>query len=132
MLEKDNKEALRLVKNIDTNGNASLMYEVSDIKIWANLGLHLGEKINGAVALYNYRLSGDKKYKQMAIGHLKEALRYWDEVIEVSRPIYLNMRLTHYNHNSFDANDDNLFHWALIRDEVARDIEIARHSQKKQ
>ena len=132
MLEKDNKEALRLVKNIDTNGNASLMYEVSDIKIWANLGLHLGEKIHGAVALYNYRLSGDKKYKQMAISHLKEALKYWDEVIEVSRPIYLDMRLTHYNHNSFDANEDNLFHWALIRDEVARDIEIARHSQKKQ
>ena len=36
------------------------------------------------------------------------------------------MRLTHYNHNSFDANPDNLFHWSLIRDEVARDVEIAR------
>jgi hypothetical protein len=36
------------------------------------------------------------------------------------------MRLTHYNHNSFDANSDNLFHWALIRDEVAQDVDLAR------
>lgn len=35
------------------------------------------------------------------------------------------MKLTHYNHNFFVPNDDNLFHWALIRDEVARDVEIA-------
>jgi len=39
------------------------------------------------------------------------------------------MPLTHYNHNSFDANHDNLFHWALVRDEVARDAEIARSSR---
>ena len=32
------------------------------------------------------------------------------------------MKLTHYNGNSFDANPDNLFHWALIRDEVAQDL----------
>jgi hypothetical protein len=39
------------------------------------------------------------------------------------------MRLTHYNHNSFDANDNNLFHWALIRDEVANDVEIGKASK---
>jgi len=33
---------------------------------------------------------------------------------------------THYNHNFFVANDDNLFHWALVRDEAAHDVEIAR------
>ena len=131
MLERDNQEALRLVKNIDTYGNASLMYEVSDVKIWANLGLHLGEKLKGAIALYTYRLTGDEKNKQKAIEYLQEALKYWDEVVKITRPIYLDMRLTHYNNNFFEANDDNLFHWALIRDEVARDIEIARSSQKK-
>ena len=52
-----------------------------------------------------------------------------DEVIRISRPIYRDMPLTHYNHNFFDANADNLFHWALIRDEVARDVEIARNSR---
>ena len=132
MLERDNQEALRLVRNIDTYGNASLMYEVSDVIIWANLGLHLGEKLKGAVALYTYRLTGDEKFKQKAVEFLQEALNYWDKVVKISRPIYLDMRLTHYNNNFFEANDDNLFHWALIRDEVARDLEIARKSQKKE
>jgi hypothetical protein len=38
MLRRDNLEALRLVKDIDTTGNASLLYEVADVKTWANLG----------------------------------------------------------------------------------------------
>jgi hypothetical protein len=38
------------------------------------------------------------------------------------------MPLTHYNHNGFVANDDNLFHWALIRDEVAEDVESAKRA----
>jgi hypothetical protein len=39
-----------------------------------------------------------------------------------------DLPLTHYNRNSHDANNNNLFHWALIRDQVARDVEIARVS----
>ena len=130
-LERDNREALRLVKNIDTSGNATLMYEVADVKTWANLGLHLAEKLRGAIALHSYRLTGDEEKKQSAIQHLQEALKYWDEVIKITRPIYRDMRLTHYNNNFFEANGDNLFHWALVRDEVARDVEIARSSQKR-
>lgn len=127
-LEKDNTKALELVENIDTNGNASLMYEVADIKIWANLGLHLAEKLKGAVALQTYRTSGGEEYKQNAVIHLQKALDYWDEVIRITRPIYKDMRLTHYNHNFFTANDDNLFHWELIRDEVANDVEVAKNA----
>jgi len=128
MLERDNREALRLVENIDVTGSASLMYEVADVKTWANLGLHLAEKLKGAVALHTYRISGGEQNRQEAIDHLQRALGYWDEVIRITRPIYRDMKLTAYNGNSFDANDNNLFHWALIRDEVARDIEIARSS----
>lgn len=128
-LERDNREALRLVENIDVSDNASLMYEVADVKTWANLGLHLAEKLKGAVALQSYRLSGEMTDKQAAIGHLENALAYWDQVIEITRPIYKDMPLTHYNHNFFTANDDNLFHWALIRDQVAEDVEIARRAE---
>ncbi|MBN1392271.1 MAG: hypothetical protein JW947_05650 [Sedimentisphaerales bacterium] len=130
-LECDNREALRLVEGIDTSGNASLMYEVADVKTWANLGLHLAEKLRGAVALHRYRLTGDEEKKRDAIEHLQKALGYWDEVVKITRPIYRDMRLTHYNNNSFEANRDNLFHWALVRDEVAKDVEIARSSQKE-
>lgn len=131
-LERDCQEALRLVKDIDVAGNTSLMYEVADVKTWANLGLHLAEKLKGALALQTYRMAGGEKNKQEAIKHLQRALEYWDEVVKITRPIYRDMPLTHYNHNSFDANKNNLFHWALIRDEVARDVEIARKSRVSQ
>jgi hypothetical protein len=54
------------------------------------------------------------------------ALADWDQLVAVTRPIYRDMKLTHYNGNSFDANPQNLFHWALIRDEVARDVDVAK------
>jgi hypothetical protein len=128
MLRRDNMEALRLVKDIDTTGNASLMYEVADVRTWANLGLHLAEKLDGAVALQTYRVSGGEQNKQAAVEHLQRALGYWDEVDRITRPIYRDMPLTHYNHNARDANGNNLFHWARIRDEVAKDVDIAEES----
>jgi hypothetical protein len=118
MLERDCREALRLVSDIDTTANASLTYEVADVKTWANLGLHLAEQLRGAVAL----AQGDRR---TAVDHLQRALDYWDEVIRITRPLYRDMPLTHYNNNSHDANDNNLFHWALIRDQVARDVSYA-------
>ena len=127
-LEKDNREALHLVENIDVSGDASLMYEVADVKVWAYLGLHLAEKLRGAIALQTYRLEGLQHDE--AIQHLKNALSYWDKVIEITRPIYKDMPLTHYNNNFFTANNNNLFHWALIRDQVARDVDIAIAGKK--
>ena len=47
-LERDNREAL-LVAGIDAKGDASLRYEVADVETWAHLGLHLAEKLRGAV-----------------------------------------------------------------------------------
>ena len=126
MLERDCQKALGLVEEIDTEDNASLMYEVADIKTWSYLGLHLAEKLKGAIALQTYRIKGGEENKQNAVDHLEKALDYWDEVIGITRPIYKDMPLTHYNGSSHDRNDDNLFHWALIRSEVAQDIEIAK------
>ncbi|HEY6922359.1 MAG TPA: hypothetical protein VI653_02740 [Steroidobacteraceae bacterium] len=128
MLERDNNEALQLVRDIDTSRNASLMYEVADVRVWANLGLHLAEKLRGAIALQTYRLGGRNEDKSEAVAHLQRAVGYWDSIIKITRPIYRDMPLTHYNRNSRDENDDNLFHWARIRDQVARDVEIARQA----
>jgi hypothetical protein len=125
LLERDNREALRLVEGIDTSDDASLRYEIADIRTWAHLGLHLAEKLRGAVALQTYRTAGDEANKRAAIEHLRRALDAWDEVVKITRPLYRDMKLTHYNHNFFVANDDNLFHWALVRDEVARDVAVA-------
>jgi hypothetical protein len=126
MLENDCRKALDLIKDISPNGNNSLMYELADIKIWANLGLHLAEKLKGAISLQSYREGLGDKHKTEAIASFTNGLTYWDDIIAISRPIYNDMPLTHYNGSSHDRNEDNLFHWALIRDEVAYDIEIAK------
>ena len=130
-LERDSRAALALIQSMRAGGNASLQYEVADIRIWVGLGQHLAEKLRGAIALETYRATGNEEQKQAAIGHLEKALAHWDEIIRISRPIYRNMKLTHYNGNSFDANPNNLFHWALVRDEVAGDVEVARTAQKR-
>jgi hypothetical protein len=124
-LEHDNQAALALVRGIDTRGNVALRYEVADVEAWAYLGLHLAEKLRGAIALEDFRAGGKAGDRQRAIQHLRKALGHWDQLIAVTRPIYKDMRLAHYNGNSFDANPHNLFHWALIRNEVARDVEVA-------
>lgn len=125
VLEHDNLAALALVRRIDPRGDVALRYEVADVQAWAYLGLHLAEKLRGAIALENFRAGGAAGDRQHAIEHLRKALGHWDQLIAVTRPIYKDMRLAHYNGNSFDANPHNLFHWALIRNEVARDVEVA-------
>lgn len=129
MLERDNQKALEMVEDIDVGDNASLMYEVADVKTWANLGLHFAEKLKGAIALQTYRLEGGEQHKEEAIKHFEKALSYWDEVVEITRPLYKDMHLTHYMGGGFERDDEKLFHWEHIRPEVAEDIEIARNAK---
>ena len=131
MLEKDCARALDLVKTIDTNGNDPLMFEVADIKAWANLGLYFSEKLRGAVALQTYRIQGDERYKADAVIHLEKALEFWDTVISITRPIYRDMPLVHYSEQdgkSWQENDSLRFHWALLRPDVARDVKIVQNA----
>lgn len=125
-LEADNTEALRLVKGIDVSKDASLLYEVSDVKTWANLGLYYAEKLRGAVALQTYRTAGGEQNKLDAVAHLDKSLAYWDEVVAITRPLYKDMPLVHYNPLGNVRNDNNLFHWALIRPEIAADIQTIK------
>jgi hypothetical protein len=131
ILENDCNKALELVKNINISDNDVLMYEVSDIKVWANLGLFFAEKLKGAVALQTYRLNGGEEYKQNSVKHLENALQFWDVVISITSPIYNEMPLVHYSEQSgksWEENDRLRFHWKLLRTDVAKDIEIARNT----
>jgi len=128
LLEKDCSKALELVKDINVTGNDALMYEVSDVKAWANLGLFFAEKLKGAVALETYRINGGEEYKQNSVKHLEKALQFWDVVINITSPIYNDMPLVHYSSQdgkSWEENDHLRFHWRLLRDDVAKDIDIA-------
>lgn len=131
MLEKDCKKALALVKDIKTGGNHTLMFEVADIKAWANLGLHFAEKLRGAVALQTYRTKGAEDKKQAAIRHLENALSFWDVVISITRPIYNDMPLVHYSEQDGVRSKENqrlLFHWEKLRPDVAKDVETAKNA----
>lgn len=131
MLENDCNEALALVKDINTSGNNALMFEVADVKAWANMGLHFAEKLKGAIALQTYRTKGGKENKQNAIRYLQNALKYWDEVIHITRPIYNDMPLVHYSEQNGVRSEENkhlTFHWEKLRPDVAKDIEIAKNA----
>lgn len=127
-LERDSREALRLVEGIDTSGNTALMYEVSDVRTWAHLGLHFAEKLRGATALQTYREAGGEDNKLRAVAHLENALAQWDAVITITRPIYRDMLLTHMIGRSSDLQPDATFHWETLRPQVAADVEMARNT----
>ena len=127
-LQADCTEALRLIENMDTPRDASLEYEVADVMVWANLGLHYAEKLRGAVALQSFRAGGPSSERTAAIAHLEQSLAYWDVVIAITRPLYKEMPLLHYNGPGNRRNDDNLFHWARLRPGIADDVEVARTS----
>jgi hypothetical protein len=132
MLEEDCFKAIGLVKNIDTTGNNSLMYEVADIQTWAYLGLYFAQKLKGAVALQKYRVRGRETDRIAAVKHLQNALHYWDVVVAITEPIYNDMPLTHFseqNGNRSRIHDSLRFHWRILRPEVAKDIEIAENKK---
>jgi hypothetical protein len=129
MLERDCNKALALVKNIDTAGNPALLFEVADVKTWANMGLHFAEKLKGALALQTYRTRGGEEQKQNAVKHLEDALKYWDVIVSITRTIYNDMPLVHYSEQNGVRSEENKhlkFHWEKIREDVAKDIEIAK------
>jgi len=130
-MEADAKKALAMVHGIATAEDPSLMYEVADVKTWANLGLFYAEKLRGAVALQTFLTTGNKVDKRSAVAQLKKSLAFWDDVIAITRPIYKDMPLAHYNRPNNVRNDDNLFHWALLRGSIKADVETAKHARYK-
>jgi hypothetical protein len=131
MLEQDCNKALALVKDIQTSTNNALMFEVADVKTWANMGLHFAEKLKGAIALQTYRTKGGEENKRDATKHLENALKYWDEVVGITSPIYNDMPLVHYSEQNGIRSEENkhlTFHWKKLRPDVAKDIETAKNA----
>jgi hypothetical protein len=131
LVENDCRKALALVDKINTTNNTALMFEVADIKAWANIGLHFAEKIRAGIALQNFRTKGGERNKQTAVKHLENALKYWDVVIRITRPIYNDMPLTHYSEQNGVRSKENqylLFHWEKLRPDLLKDIEVAKNA----
>jgi hypothetical protein len=130
MLERDCQKALRLINNIQATTPA-LQQEVADVNVWANLGLYFAEKLRGAVALQTFRFKGGDENKQLAIKHLSNALAFWDTVVNITTPLYNEMPLVHFSEQDgkhWKENDYLRFHWARLRPDVAKDVEIAKNA----
>ena len=115
---------LRLVGGIDTAGDASLCTKSPTCKAWATPRPAPGGKT--CAAPWRCRPSARPVTTSNASRPSSICARrssYWDEVIRITRPLYKDMKLTHYNGNSFDANPDNLFHWERSATKCA-DIEV--------
>jgi hypothetical protein len=99
------------------------------VQAWAHLGLHLAEKLRGAVALQTYRTSGGDEHRTAAVRHLTAALASWDDVVRITRPLYRDMHLTHMMGGRITRRDGPLFHWEHVRPHVAKDVELARDAR---
>ena len=117
LLERDCREAVRLVNRIDTADNASLRYEVADVQAWAYLGVHLAEKLRGAVALATYRIAGDEEIKQQAIGHLQQALGVLDPA-------------QHHHPASLPRHEAHALQRQLIRCESRQPVPLGTHPRR--
>lgn len=127
--EQDSRQALKLF-NAWTKANPSshtvLHSEWQDIATWSYLGLYLADKLRAGVSLQIFYQTGDITSKQKAIKQLNEALKHWDQVIYFTKGRYKptpHVALGKYK-DSFP-----LFSWERLRDQVVRDIELAKNAK---
>jgi len=119
-LERDGREALRLIEGIVTDGKP-VAAELTDCHAWAHLSLYFAEKIRGGVALQRFRESRDTGHQKEAIAHLEQAVGHWKALIRVTEPAYREVPLIH-----LEKHKDGRFHWSRFLPDVERDVEIAR------
>jgi hypothetical protein len=131
--ERDANEAIEVLTSVRSRispFSGALECEVLDLEAWSYLGLYLAEKLRAGVALETYRRTGVVESKDRAIEHLQNALHHWDRVVEATEEHYrptphvFTQMYEWAKRHEHDLRDQ--FSWARLRDEVVRDIELAR------
>ncbi len=115
-------QALLEVKRIKPGKNVDLLYEVSDIKTWAYLGLYFSNKLRASVEYKRFKISRDEKNLQKAIEWLTTANSYWHSLVEVTTPVYKPVQLTHYCENDKEFAEV-FFHWSKVEGEVKAELD---------
>ncbi len=111
--------AIKTMDPIESAGNVDLLYEVSDIKAWASLGLYFSNKLRAAIDYKKYLNTGEKAYHQNAIQWLEKATENWREVVQVTQPVYQPVPLMHFTHD----RGGEYFHWSVVEKEVTGELE---------
>jgi hypothetical protein len=117
-LETFCRETLNHLQSIDIDGNVDLLYEVSDMKTWANLGISFANRLRAGVAYQRYKNTGEEVHKTSAIELLEQSLENWKEVVRITKPVYKPVPLVHNN-----ENDKALFHWSEFQKDIEEEIE---------
>ncbi len=111
-------KALEQVSPIVPGNNTDLLYEVSDIKSWAFLGLYFSHKLRAAIEYRKYMQSSDRNSLNSAIAWLEKATGYWQDLVGVTQPVYRPMPLMHFTHD----REGEYFHWANLESEVIKEL----------
>ena len=115
-------QVLLEVKRIKPGKNVDLLYEVSDIKTWAYLGLYFSNKLRASVEYKRFKISRDEKNLQKAIEWLTTANSYWHSLVEVTTPVYKPVQLTHYCENDKEFAEV-FFHWSKVEGEAKAELD---------
>lgn len=110
--------ALEEVEKIVPGKNTDLLYEVTDIKAWAYLGLYFSNKLRAVIDYKKYINTGEKVFHQNAVQWLEKATGNWHQVVEVTEPVYQPIPLMHYTHNG----GNQYFHWSIVEKEVIEEL----------
>jgi hypothetical protein len=127
-LETICNQALTEAKSIKPGESIDLLYEVSDIQAWANLGLYFSNKLRAALEYTRFKTSNDKKDLDKAIEWLTKATANWHELVEVTSPVYEPVPLTHFCENS-PGFEELYFHWSIVEEQVKAELEWLKSLQ---
>jgi len=128
-LEGDARAALKLVAGIDSSrarSAATLSCEMDDVRSWAALSLYMAEKIRAGVALATARATGNRAERDKAVALLERAAGQWDELIRITDAHLRPVPLMHLTTRYVVMENWPKFFWKKYREDVRRDIEIAR------
>ncbi len=118
--------ALADVENIEPGKNTDLLYEVTDIRAWSQLGLYFSGKLRAAVNYQKYINTGEKEFHQNAVQNLERAAENWRELVIITQSVYQPMPLMHYTHNG----GNRYFHWSVVENEVLSELNQLRNLEK--
>ena len=115
-LETDAQSALARLER-HAGKSPALDHEIADVRAWAHLSLYFADKLRAAVALQTFRSTKDAAQQKRAVELLTTAAGHWDNLIAITSPLYGPVPVIHLGSTPFS--------WAMYRDAVQRDIEIA-------
>jgi len=112
------QRAIEDIKDVDSQNNVDLLYETSDIKTWANLGMYFSNKLRAAVEYKRFLKSNDSADLNEAIKCLGKANAYWHSIVEITTPIYEPVPLV-----QLSKNESEYFHWSIIEKQVKEELD---------